>query len=161
MPCYRIDLFITVHKIWIELNWNWKKMNWIGIELKDSESDLNWNWKILNPAWIGLELNWKKWIDPSPDILCMYYDYFPKYSPQKFTIIWMSTLQCHQLHVICNGIWYRMSRDLLCGTENRCHKFKVMIFGECPGGGGGVHFTTIFPSHFNFDVHFILLSSKL
>ena len=46
VPCYLIDLFIMVHKIWIELNWNWKKMNWIGIEL---------NWKILNPIWIGIE----------------------------------------------------------------------------------------------------------
>ena len=39
-------------------------MNWIGIELKDFELELNW--LILNPTWIGIELNWKKWIDPSP-----------------------------------------------------------------------------------------------
>ena len=55
-----------MHKIWIELNWNWKKMNWkilnpiwIWIEL---------NWKILNSTWIGIELNWMKWIDPSPGL---------------------------------------------------------------------------------------------
>ena len=72
-PCYLIHLFITVHKIWIELNWNWKKMNWIGIELKDSESDLNWNWiELKNPEsnlnwnWIELkEMNWSE-----PWILC-------------------------------------------------------------------------------------------
>ena len=57
-----------MHKIWIELNWNWKKMNWIGIELKDSESDLNWNWielknreSNLNWNWIELkEMNWSE-----------------------------------------------------------------------------------------------------
>ena len=73
LKCFLIDLFTTVHKIWIELNWigiewkwielelNWKILNpiWIGIEL---------NWKIPNPTWIGIELNWKKWIDPSPDV---------------------------------------------------------------------------------------------
>ena len=68
-PCYLIDLFIMVHNIWIELNWNWKKMNWIGIELKDSESDLNLNW--IEKFWIQheLELNWielkeMNWTEP-------------------------------------------------------------------------------------------------
>ena len=43
-------------------------MNWIGIELKDSESNLNWNWiELKNPEsnlnwnWIELkEMNWSK-----------------------------------------------------------------------------------------------------
>ena len=49
-----------MHNIWIELNWNWKKMNWIGIELKDSESDLNLNWiELKNPE---SNLNWN-WIE--------------------------------------------------------------------------------------------------
>ena len=68
-PCYLIHLFITVHKIWIELNWNWKKMNWIGIELKDSESDLNWNWiELKNPEsnlnWNWIELKEMNWSEP-------------------------------------------------------------------------------------------------
>ena len=58
LDCNLIDLFITVHKIWIELNWNWKKMNWIGIELKDSESDLNLNWIELNNPESNLKWNW-------------------------------------------------------------------------------------------------------
>ena len=58
-----------MHKIWIELNWNWKKMNWIGIELKDSESDLNWNWiELKNPEsslnWNWIELKEMNWSDP-------------------------------------------------------------------------------------------------
>ena len=68
-PCYLIHLFIMVHKIWIELNWNWKKMNWIGIELKDSESDLNWNWiELKNPEsnlnWNWIELKEMNWSEP-------------------------------------------------------------------------------------------------
>ena len=54
-PCYLIHLFITVHKIWIELelkenelNWNWIERFWIWfkieLELKNPESNLNWNW---------------------------------------------------------------------------------------------------------------------
>ena len=54
---------------WIELNWNWKKMNWIGIELKDSESDLNWNWiELKNPEfnsnWNWIELKEMNWSEP-------------------------------------------------------------------------------------------------
>ena len=69
VPYYLIDLFITVHKIWIELNWNWKKMNWIGIELKYSESDLNWNWiELKNPEfnlnWNWIELKEMNWSEP-------------------------------------------------------------------------------------------------
>ena len=63
---YFIHLFIRVHKIWIELelkenelNWNWIERFWIWL-------NLNWIEKILNPAWIAIELNWKKLIDPSP-----------------------------------------------------------------------------------------------
>ena len=83
-----------VHKIWIELNLNWKKMNWIGIELKDSESDLIWigielNWKILNPTWIGIELNWKKWIDPSP----AWHPFF-ELSQSKLIWRWVPLNQC-------------------------------------------------------------------
>ena len=68
-PCYLIHLYITVHKIWIELNWNWKKINWIGIELKDSESDLNWNWiELKNPEsnlnWNWIELKEMNWSEP-------------------------------------------------------------------------------------------------
>ena len=44
---------------------NWFESFWIRLEL-----ELNWieksPGKILNPTWIGNELNWKKWIDPSP-----------------------------------------------------------------------------------------------
>ena len=59
-------MFITVHKIWIELefkekelNWNWIERIWIRFEL-----ELNW----IEKSWIQLELNWKKWIDPNPVI---------------------------------------------------------------------------------------------
>ena len=57
-PCYLIHLFITVHKIWIELelkenelNWNWIERFWIWFE-----SELNW----IEKSWIQLklELNW-------------------------------------------------------------------------------------------------------
>ena len=73
-PCYLIHLFITVHKIWIELNWNWKKMNWIGIELKDSESDLNWNWiELKNPEsnlnWNWIELKEMNWSEPCLEVV--------------------------------------------------------------------------------------------
>ena len=69
LKCFLIDLFTTVHKIWIELNWNWMKMNWIGIELKDSESDLNWNWiELKNPEsnlnWNWIELKEMNWSEP-------------------------------------------------------------------------------------------------
>ena len=52
-----------------ELNWNWKKMNWIWIELKDSESDLNLNWiELENPKsslnWNWIELKEMNWSEP-------------------------------------------------------------------------------------------------
>ena len=67
--CYLIDLFITMHKIWIELNWNWKKINWIGIGLKDSEYDLNLYWiELKNPEsnlnWNWIELKKMNWSEP-------------------------------------------------------------------------------------------------
>ena len=64
--CYLIDLFITVHKIWIEfelkaneLNWNRIERFWIRFELERNLIEKSW-------IQLELELNWKKWIDPSP-----------------------------------------------------------------------------------------------
>ena len=46
-------------------------MNWVGIELKDSESDLNWNWiELKNPEfnsnWNWIELKEMNWSEPCP-----------------------------------------------------------------------------------------------
>ena len=62
----KYPVFWLICLLWaikFELNWNWKKMNWTGIKLKDSESDLNWNW--IEKSWIQLELEfiWMKWND--------------------------------------------------------------------------------------------------
>ena len=64
-----IWLICLLQCIKFELNWNWKKMNWIGIELKDSESDLNWNWiELKNPEsnlnWNWIELKEMNWSEP-------------------------------------------------------------------------------------------------
>ena len=76
LKCFLIDLFTTVHKIWIELNLNWMKMNWIGIELKDSESDLNWNWIELKDSesdlnWNWIELKEMNWSEPWQELQCI------------------------------------------------------------------------------------------
>ena len=47
-------------------------MNWIGIELKDSESDLNWDWiELENPEfnfnWNWIELKEMNWSEPCLD----------------------------------------------------------------------------------------------
>ena len=49
---------------------------------------------------------------------------------QKLTFNRKSTPQYHEINVI-HYIWCRMSWDLPCGTENQCHDFDVMGFGEC------------------------------
>ena len=66
-----IWLICLLRCIKFELNWNWKKMNWIGIELKDSESNLNWNWiELKNPEsslnWNWIELKEMNWSEPCP-----------------------------------------------------------------------------------------------
>ena len=84
-PCYLINLFITVHKIWIELNWNWKKMNWIGIELKDSELELNW----IEKSWIQLELE-LNWIERNELIRALHASYIVPGLP--FSKCWAQAL---------------------------------------------------------------------
>ena len=116
-PCYLIHLFITVHKIWIELNWNWKKMNWIGIELKDSESDLNLNWiELKNPEsnlnWNWIELKEMNWSEPcvclSGSIPCkkvetgFHLDWGMGGFPQFFSIVGADPPQIYQIaNIIC------------------------------------------------------------
>ena len=99
-PCYLIHLYITVHKIWIELNWNWKKINWIGIELKDSESDLNWNWIELknsesNLNWNWIELKEMNWSEPW-SLLCT----FPAWLKFHFVVFHFLVIRTNFAHAL-------------------------------------------------------------
>ena len=127
-PCYLIHLFITVHKIWIELNWNWKKMNWIGIELKDSESDLNWNWiELKNPEsnlnWNWIELKEMNWSEPCLHVWWIKMKSLLGYHINK--LIWQYL--CPKWAWICGPIWpicYILRDNAMLKLSCKCSESK-------------------------------------